>query len=144
MSPRGRNDRAHRGGRELWISVRGRHGDADLLLQKRRVSWTEAAERCRCDAGVQFELFTTTEPIIITVIMMMLKVGVVVSIVSLVVGLMCSLSCRIKRNFWPQIPNPGESTIGNWSPDYPLKVRTSCSPTHRRTLSLKLTSSVLR
>ncbi|KAM3600235.1 uncharacterized protein V6R79_019818 [Siganus canaliculatus] len=27
----------------------------------------------------------------------------------------------IKENFWPQIPNPGESTIGNWSPDYPLK-----------------------
>lgn len=34
-------------------------------------------------------------------------------------------SYRIKKNFWPQIPNPGESTIGNWSPDYPLKVRTS-------------------
>ncbi|XP_071323141.1 interleukin-6 receptor subunit beta isoform X2 [Trachinotus anak] len=30
----------------------------------------------------------------------------------------------IKRNFWPQIPNPGESTIGNWSPDYPLKAET--------------------
>ncbi|GAA6227209.1 interleukin-6 receptor subunit beta isoform X1 [Lates japonicus] len=30
----------------------------------------------------------------------------------------------IKRNLWPQIPNPGESTIGNWSPDYPLKAET--------------------
>ncbi|KAM4532009.1 interleukin-6 receptor subunit beta isoform 2-T4 [Fundulus diaphanus] len=30
----------------------------------------------------------------------------------------------IKKNFWPQIPNPGESTIGNWSPDYPSKVET--------------------
>ncbi|KAM9338384.1 interleukin-6 receptor subunit beta [Symphorus nematophorus] len=30
----------------------------------------------------------------------------------------------IKENFWPQIPNPGESTIGNWSPDYPLKAET--------------------
>ncbi|XP_040013305.1 interleukin-6 receptor subunit beta isoform X2 [Xiphias gladius] len=30
----------------------------------------------------------------------------------------------LKRNFWPQIPNPGESTIGNWSPDYPLKSET--------------------
>uniref|UniRef100_A0A8C3AUW8 Fibronectin type-III domain-containing protein n=1 Tax=Cyclopterus lumpus TaxID=8103 RepID=A0A8C3AUW8_CYCLU len=27
----------------------------------------------------------------------------------------------IKVNFWPRIPDPGESTIGNWSPDYPLK-----------------------
>ncbi|XP_028273714.1 interleukin-6 receptor subunit beta isoform X2 [Parambassis ranga] len=27
----------------------------------------------------------------------------------------------LKENFWPQIPNPGESTIGNWSPDYPLR-----------------------
>ncbi|MEQ2287315.1 hypothetical protein AMECASPLE_011075 [Ameca splendens] len=32
---------------------------------------------------------------------------------------------RIKENLWPQIPNPGESTIGNWSPDYPLKVNSS-------------------
>nr|XP_019963736.1 PREDICTED: interleukin-6 receptor subunit beta [Paralichthys olivaceus] len=30
----------------------------------------------------------------------------------------------IKRNFWPQIPNPGESTIGNWSPDQPSKAET--------------------
>uniref|UniRef100_A0A3Q3VWU5 Fibronectin type-III domain-containing protein n=1 Tax=Mola mola TaxID=94237 RepID=A0A3Q3VWU5_MOLML len=30
----------------------------------------------------------------------------------------------IKENFWPRIPNPGESTIGNWSPDYPLKTET--------------------
>ncbi|KAM9841833.1 interleukin-6 receptor subunit beta isoform 2-T2 [Aulostomus maculatus] len=30
----------------------------------------------------------------------------------------------IKQNFWPQIPDPGESTIGNWSPDYPLKAET--------------------
>ncbi|XP_037547897.1 interleukin-6 receptor subunit beta [Nematolebias whitei] len=30
----------------------------------------------------------------------------------------------IKENFWPQIPNPGESTIGNWTPDYPLKAET--------------------
>ncbi|KAL7376916.1 hypothetical protein ABVT39_018365 [Epinephelus coioides] len=30
----------------------------------------------------------------------------------------------IKENFWPQIPDPGESTIGNWSPDYPLKAET--------------------
>lgn len=27
----------------------------------------------------------------------------------------------IKVNFWPRIPDPGESTIGSWSPDYPLK-----------------------
>ncbi|TNM92469.1 hypothetical protein fugu_019481 [Takifugu bimaculatus] len=27
----------------------------------------------------------------------------------------------IKKSLWPQIPNPGESTIGNWSPDYPIK-----------------------
>uniref|UniRef100_A0A3Q3IHZ7 Fibronectin type-III domain-containing protein n=1 Tax=Monopterus albus TaxID=43700 RepID=A0A3Q3IHZ7_MONAL len=30
----------------------------------------------------------------------------------------------LKKNFWPQIPNPRESTIGNWSPDYPLKADT--------------------
>lgn len=30
----------------------------------------------------------------------------------------------LKENCWPQIPNPGESTIGNWSPDYPLKAET--------------------
>ncbi|XP_070706355.1 interleukin-6 receptor subunit beta isoform X2 [Pempheris klunzingeri] len=30
----------------------------------------------------------------------------------------------IKENFWPQIPNPGESSIGSWSPDYPLKAET--------------------
>lgn len=30
----------------------------------------------------------------------------------------------IKENLWPQIPNPGESTIGSWSPDYPLKAET--------------------
>uniref|UniRef100_A0AAQ4P550 Fibronectin type-III domain-containing protein n=1 Tax=Gasterosteus aculeatus aculeatus TaxID=481459 RepID=A0AAQ4P550_GASAC len=30
----------------------------------------------------------------------------------------------IKENIWPRIPNPLESTIGNWSPDYPLKVET--------------------
>ncbi|XP_059213578.1 interleukin-6 receptor subunit beta [Centropristis striata] len=30
----------------------------------------------------------------------------------------------IKENFWPEIPNPGESTIGSWSPDYPLKAET--------------------
>ncbi|XP_068430392.1 interleukin-6 receptor subunit beta [Clinocottus analis] len=30
----------------------------------------------------------------------------------------------IKENFWPRIPDPGESTIGNWSPDYPLKADT--------------------
>ncbi|XP_029940484.1 interleukin-6 receptor subunit beta [Salarias fasciatus] len=30
----------------------------------------------------------------------------------------------IKDNFWPEIPNPGESTIGTWSPDYSLKAET--------------------
>ncbi|XP_078128319.1 interleukin-6 receptor subunit beta [Sander vitreus] len=33
----------------------------------------------------------------------------------------------IKENFWPQIPDPGESTIGNWLPDYPLKAETQDS-----------------
>ncbi|CAL9682583.1 unnamed protein product [Knipowitschia caucasica] len=31
----------------------------------------------------------------------------------------------IKESFWPQIPNPGASTIGTWSPDYPNKAETS-------------------
>lgn len=43
----------------------------------------------------------------------------------------CCITYRIKRNLWPQIPNPGESTIGNWSPDYPLKVRTFFALTHK-------------
>uniref|UniRef100_A0A3P9P8G8 Interleukin 6 signal transducer n=1 Tax=Poecilia reticulata TaxID=8081 RepID=A0A3P9P8G8_POERE len=43
--------------------------------------------------------------------------------------LMALLLCFLKKdvlkeNFWPQIPNPGESTIGNWSPDYPPKEET--------------------
>ncbi|TNN45036.1 Interleukin-6 receptor subunit beta [Liparis tanakae] len=28
---------------------------------------------------------------------------------------------KIKVNFWPRIPDPGESTIGTWAPDYPVK-----------------------
>ncbi|XP_034565828.1 interleukin-6 receptor subunit beta isoform X2 [Notolabrus celidotus] len=35
----------------------------------------------------------------------------------------------IRENFWPRIPDPGESTIKNWSPDYSLKAdlpRESC------------------
>ncbi|XP_029300368.1 interleukin-6 receptor subunit beta isoform X2 [Cottoperca gobio] len=52
-----------------------------------------------------------------------------VSLSFLFVVLMTMLLCVykkdvIKDNFWPQIPNPGESTIGNWSPDYPLKAET--------------------
>ncbi|XP_051794867.1 interleukin-6 receptor subunit beta-like [Acanthochromis polyacanthus] len=52
-----------------------------------------------------------------------------VSLGFLFVVLMMMLVCfykkeMIKKNFWPQIPNPGESTIGNWSPDYPLKAET--------------------
>ncbi|KAK7895853.1 hypothetical protein WMY93_021178 [Mugilogobius chulae] len=31
----------------------------------------------------------------------------------------------IKKSFWPQIPNPGASTIGSWSPDYHIKAETS-------------------
>ncbi|XP_051906040.1 interleukin-6 receptor subunit beta isoform X2 [Hippocampus zosterae] len=30
----------------------------------------------------------------------------------------------IRKNLWPWIPNPRKSTIGNWSPDYPLKTET--------------------
>ncbi|KAM4614774.1 interleukin-6 receptor subunit beta isoform 1-T2 [Polymixia lowei] len=30
----------------------------------------------------------------------------------------------IKENFWPQIPNPGNSSIGTWSPDCPSKADT--------------------
>uniref|UniRef100_A0A1A7XCK5 Interleukin 6 signal transducer n=1 Tax=Iconisemion striatum TaxID=60296 RepID=A0A1A7XCK5_9TELE len=30
----------------------------------------------------------------------------------------------IEQNFWPQVPNPGKSTIGNWSPDNPLRAET--------------------
>lgn len=35
-------------------------------------------------------------------------------------------SSRIKKSLWPQIPNPGSSTIGNWSHDYSLKVTQTC------------------
>uniref|UniRef100_UPI0037E76CDD interleukin-6 receptor subunit beta n=1 Tax=Semicossyphus pulcher TaxID=241346 RepID=UPI0037E76CDD len=59
---------------------------------------------------------------------------VAVSLGFLFVFLMTVLLCFykkdvIKENFWPRIPDPGESTIGNWSPDYPLKAepaRESC------------------
>uniref|UniRef100_A0A3P8WP93 Interleukin 6 signal transducer n=1 Tax=Cynoglossus semilaevis TaxID=244447 RepID=A0A3P8WP93_CYNSE len=49
-----------------------------------------------------------------------------VSFAFLFVVIMTVLLCTykkdmIKRNFWPEIPNPGESTIGNWSPDYSLR-----------------------
>ncbi|XP_074474094.1 interleukin-6 receptor subunit beta isoform X1 [Sebastes fasciatus] len=52
-----------------------------------------------------------------------------VSLCFLFIVLMTMLLCVykknvIKENFWPQIPNPGESTIGTWSPDYPLKAET--------------------
>ncbi|TMS08774.1 hypothetical protein E3U43_006257 [Larimichthys crocea] len=52
-----------------------------------------------------------------------------VSLGFLFIVLMTMLLCIykkdvIKKNFWPQIPNPGESTIGNWSPDCPLKAET--------------------
>ncbi|KAM9793544.1 interleukin-6 receptor subunit beta isoform X1 [Syngnathus typhle] len=30
----------------------------------------------------------------------------------------------IRKNLWPWIPNPRKSTIGDWSPDYPLKPET--------------------
>ncbi|XP_047425009.1 interleukin-6 receptor subunit beta isoform X2 [Mugil cephalus] len=49
-----------------------------------------------------------------------------VSIGFLFLFLMAMLICIytkdvIKNNFWPQIPNPGDSTIGTWAPDHPLK-----------------------
>ncbi|XP_053195952.1 interleukin-6 receptor subunit beta isoform X2 [Scomber japonicus] len=52
-----------------------------------------------------------------------------VSLGFLFIVLMTMLLCFykkdvLKENCWPQIPNPGESTIGNWSPDYPLKAET--------------------
>ncbi|CAG5867076.1 unnamed protein product [Menidia menidia] len=57
--------------------------------------------------------------------------GIVVgaSIGFLFLVLMVLLLCiykkdAIEENFWPRIPDPGESTIGNWSPDYPLKAET--------------------
>ncbi|KAG7240884.1 hypothetical protein INR49_023458 [Caranx melampygus] len=63
-----------------------------------------------------------------------------VSLGFLFVVVMTMLLCvykrdAIKRNFWPQIPNPGESTIGTWSPDYPLKVRTCCRGPKENSLS---------
>ncbi|KAM7369448.1 hypothetical protein PAMP_013715 [Pampus punctatissimus] len=43
----------------------------------------------------------------------------------LVIVLLCFYKMDVlKENCWPQIPNPGESTIGNWSPDCPLKAET--------------------
>ncbi|XP_041666276.1 interleukin-6 receptor subunit beta-like [Cheilinus undulatus] len=49
-----------------------------------------------------------------------------VSLGFLFVFMMTALLCfnkkdAIKENFWPRIPNPGESTIGNWSSDYSQK-----------------------
>uniref|UniRef100_A0A673ACK2 Fibronectin type-III domain-containing protein n=1 Tax=Sphaeramia orbicularis TaxID=375764 RepID=A0A673ACK2_9TELE len=54
-------------------------------------------------------------------------VGVSLGFLFVVILTMLLCICKkdvIKENFWPQIPNPGESTIGNWSPDYPLKAET--------------------
>uniref|UniRef100_A0A3P8QG96 Fibronectin type-III domain-containing protein n=1 Tax=Astatotilapia calliptera TaxID=8154 RepID=A0A3P8QG96_ASTCA len=51
-------------------------------------------------------------------------VGVSLGFLFVVLMTMLLCFCKkdvIKDNFWPQIPNPGDSTIGNWSPDYPLK-----------------------
>lgn len=53
--------------------------------------------------------------------------GVSAGFFLIVVVMMLLCCCKedvIKRNCWPWIPNPGESTIGNWAPDYPLKVET--------------------
>ncbi|XP_030291404.1 interleukin-6 receptor subunit beta isoform X2 [Sparus aurata] len=52
-----------------------------------------------------------------------------VSLGFLFIVLMTMLLCIykkdvIKENFWPQIPNPGESTIGTWSPHHPVKADT--------------------
>uniref|UniRef100_A0A8C6S910 Fibronectin type-III domain-containing protein n=1 Tax=Neogobius melanostomus TaxID=47308 RepID=A0A8C6S910_9GOBI len=51
---------------------------------------------------------------------------VAVSLCFLFVVVLAMLICIykrdvIKKSFWPDIPNPGESTIGTWSPDYPVK-----------------------
>ncbi|XP_041825436.1 interleukin-6 receptor subunit beta isoform X2 [Melanotaenia boesemani] len=54
-------------------------------------------------------------------------VGVSCSFLVLVLVLAALCFCKrdaIKKNLWPQIPDPGESTIGTWSPDYPLKAET--------------------
>uniref|UniRef100_H3CHP3 Fibronectin type-III domain-containing protein n=1 Tax=Tetraodon nigroviridis TaxID=99883 RepID=H3CHP3_TETNG len=54
---------------------------------------------------------------------------VVVCLLFFFLVLMATLLCiykedTIKKSLWPQIPNPGESTIGTWAPDYPLKAET--------------------
>lgn len=54
-------------------------------------------------------------------------VGVSLGFLFVVVLTMLICICKrdvIKKSFWPEIPNPGESTIGTWSPDYPLKAET--------------------
>ncbi|XP_063745522.1 interleukin-6 receptor subunit beta isoform X2 [Eleginops maclovinus] len=55
-------------------------------------------------------------------------VGVSLSFLFVVVLTMLFCVCKkdaIKENLWPRIPNPGESTIGNWSPNYPVKAETT-------------------
>lgn len=54
-------------------------------------------------------------------------VGVSLGFLFVVVLTMLLCICKgdvIKKSFWPEIPNPGESTIGTWAPDYPLKAET--------------------
>lgn len=54
-------------------------------------------------------------------------VGVSLCFLFVVVLTMLICICKrdvIKKSLWPEIPNPGESTIGTWSPDYPLKAET--------------------
>ncbi|KAJ0012737.1 hypothetical protein NQD34_017071 [Periophthalmus magnuspinnatus] len=55
-------------------------------------------------------------------------VGVSLCFLFVVVLTMLICICKrdvIKESFWPQIPNPGASTIGTWSPDYHIKAETS-------------------
>ncbi|XP_034047396.1 interleukin-6 receptor subunit beta isoform X2 [Thalassophryne amazonica] len=54
-------------------------------------------------------------------------VGICFGVLVFLLGTMMICICKrhvIKQKFWPQIPNPGNSSIGSWSPDYPLKADT--------------------
>ncbi|XP_028318882.1 interleukin-6 receptor subunit beta isoform X1 [Gouania willdenowi] len=53
-----------------------------------------------------------------------IAVGISVCFLFGILFLMLICFCKkdkLKQKFWPQIPDPGESTIRSWSPDYNLK-----------------------
>ncbi|XP_056146377.1 interleukin-6 receptor subunit beta isoform X2 [Lampris incognitus] len=48
----------------------------------------------------------------------------VIFVIVLIMSLCVYKKDFIKKNFWPKIPNPGNSSLSTWSPDFPTKADT--------------------